>query len=344
MTLTRQAIAIPELGDAVDCSSFAPGSPPLFIEPRPGQLLTRAGMLDWVARHRDALDRLICAHGGIVLRGFPIQETADFSALMDLFPSFSGDYRGGVAPRQRIAGQVMEATRLDHAVKLRLHSEMAYLREFPPRIAFFSRCTAPVGGETLIGDVRGLLDALPEALRQRLLEHGIMTVRNYAARSEALDASLAHMDLRGWNLAFATDDASEVEAICAHKGLQPFWNDDGSLTVVNRTDATSTHPQTGQRLYRANLHSYNAATVSQGLDQALAQQIRARQPRPSGTFLGNGEPLSLEDIGHFERLLDARTRAWPWRDGDVMVLDNLQTWHGRNPYEGQRDVQVAMLD
>ena len=338
-----QAIDVPELGEAVQCSAFANNSPPLFIAPKAGQLDTSAAMLAWVQAHRQQLDALIVQFGGIVLRGFPITQTADFGAVMACFPTYEGDYRGGVAPRQHIAGQVMEATRLDKAVKLRLHSEMAYLRDFPPRIAFYSHTTAPIGGETIIADVRGLLDALPEALRERLLAHGIMTVRNYAPRSDALDQSVAHMDLRGWNLAFSTEDQAEVEALCQDKGLEPIWNADGSLTVLNHTDASSLHPRTGQRLYRSNLHSYNVATVSQGLDQALVQKIRASQARPTGTYLGNGEALTLEEIGHFERMLDARTRAWRWQDGDVMVLDNLETWHGRNPYDGPRNVQVAML-
>ncbi|WP_183282819.1 TauD/TfdA family dioxygenase [Cupriavidus alkaliphilus] len=47
---------------------------------------------------------------------------------------------------------------------------------------------------------------------------------------------------------------------------------------------------------------------------------------------------------HIDRLCDQSTYSWPWRDGDVMVLDNLQVWHGRNPYQGARDVQVALMD
>jgi alpha-ketoglutarate-dependent taurine dioxygenase len=42
--------------------------------------------------------------------------------------------------------------------------------------------------------------------------------------------------------------------------------------------------------------------------------------------------------------IDKATFSWPWRNGDVMILDNLQVWHGRNPYQGPRDVQVALLD
>ena len=36
-----------------------------------------------------------------------------------------------------------------------------------------------------------------------------------------------------------------------------------------------------------------------------------------------------------------REMAFPWRQGGLTILDNVYTFHGRNPYTGRRDVQVA---
>ncbi len=342
-TVSSASADIMLLGDGIACSCLESEGGPLFIERASARLGVLDGFLEWIGATRNVLDRLIRAHGGIVLRGFPISESAHFGALMGLFPSFEGDYLGGVAPRVRIAGQVMEATRLDKHVKLRLHSEMAYMQEFPARIAFFCQKAADVGGETIVADVRGLLEAIPESLRSKVEALGIMTVRNFAPPSNELDLSVAHMDLRGWNIAFESDDPSVVEEVCKAKGLAVTWNEDRSLTVVNQTPATVVHPHTGQRLYRANLHSYTSTAANEGMDAGLLQRVRASQKRPSGTFLGSGEALSGDEVASFERYLDAHTRAWPWRNGDVMILDNLEMWHGRNPYEGSREVQVAML-
>ncbi len=41
--------------------------------------------------------------------------------------------------------------------------------------------------------------------------------------------------------------------------------------------------------------------------------------------------------------MDPLIVAFPWSAGDVMVLDNFRVAHGRNRYEGHRDVQVALL-
>lgn len=331
------------LGKDVICRSPGEGAPLLFIEPSGERLSALPALIAWASARQAVLDRLICRHGGLVLRGFPVKETADFGALAGIFPPFAGDYIGGVAPRAHIAGQVMEATRLDKHVKLRLHSEMAYMQNFPRRIAFFSRKTAELGGETIIADTRGLLETLPPALREKIETLGVMTVRNFAPPSGKLDSSVPHMDLRGWDIAFESDDRGYVESLCKERGLEPIWNEDGSLTVVNRTVAVVVHPITGQKLYRSNLHSYTASSHNEGMDTELVRRLRESQKRPSGTFLGNGQPLTADEIAYFNAFLDSRTRAWPWKDGDVMILDNLETWHGRNPYEGSRDVQVATL-
>ncbi|MBJ6136078.1 TauD/TfdA family dioxygenase [Marinobacter litoralis] len=299
--------------------------------------------LVWASSHRNVLDKLIVTHGGVVLRGFPVRETDDFGALVELFPSFAGDYVGGLAPRTQIAGKVMEATRLDKNAKIRLHSEMAYMQNYPPRIAFFSKSTAHTGGETIIADTRELIGSLSPELREKLETLGVMTVRNFAAPSGRLDESVPHVDLRGWDLAFQTDERDEVTARCKERGLEPIWNKDGSLTVVNRTAAVVVHPQTEQKLYRSNLHIYRVDSNMQGLDPEIIRHLRENQERPSGTFLGDGQPLAEEEALQFTAHLDQKERAWSWKDGDVMILDNLQVWHGRNPFEGSRDVQVAML-
>src|ERR1700723_399311 len=82
--------------DGICCSLLANSGPPLFVEPTGGGIWTdRSAFVQWVDAHRVALDRLIVKHGGVVLRGFPLRETADFEVLVSRFPAYSTGYLGG---------------------------------------------------------------------------------------------------------------------------------------------------------------------------------------------------------------------------------------------------------
>ncbi len=333
------AVAVPALGSDVRCHVLQPGRPPLFIEPAGERLLDRAQFRQWSRTVRPALDALILEHGGIVLRGFPTAATEDFADFIEQFPAFDGGYAGGRAPRETISGRVMEATRLSASVRLAVHSEMAYRRDYPRRIAFFSRKTAEVGGETLITDVRHLAERMDPELAGKIATLGSRTAINFGPRRDADDASYAHMDERGWNQSFNTEDAAEVNRLCAERGLEPVWHEDGSLTVLNALEPFVVHPQIGRKLYRSILHMLpQVENPEQDLER------RKHQKYPTGATLGNGERLTDAERTHIDQLCDQTTYSWRWRDGDVMVLDNLQVWHGRNPYQGTRDVQVALLD
>lgn len=338
ITESLDSSLISALGDDVQCHERAPGQPPLFIEPKGGALLDRDRFRAWTRRVKPSLEQLIVRHGGIVLRGFPTPQTEDFADIVDQFPPFQDGYVGGRAPRLQVSGRVMESTRLDAGVKLGVHSEMAYRRQYPKRIAFFSRLTAPVGGETTIADARQFVEGIGPELVEKIAAIGIRSALSYGPKIDTVESSYEDQDRYGWNHAFGTEDPAEVEARCASRGLQPLWHDDGSLTVFATLEPFLHHPVTGRKLYRSGLHRDHTAMA------VLNPEMRKNQKYPTGMFLANGQRLSTEEVDHINAVCDKFTYSWPWRNGDVMILDNLQVWHGRNPYEGRRDVQVALLD
>ena len=63
--------------------------------------------------------------------------------------------------------------------------------------------------------------------------------------------------------------------------------------------------------------------------------------RPYDACFGDGTPLTDDDILAIYDALDAVMVSFPWQHGDVLLIDNVHTGHGRNPYVGHRDVQVA---
>ncbi|WP_374414700.1 TauD/TfdA family dioxygenase [Novosphingobium colocasiae] len=236
----------------------------------------------------------------------------------------------------------IKAARRRAGQSIPIHQEMFYIRDYPPRLAFFARKVAEKGGETTIADMRAITAALPPAVRDRLEALGIRNVRNFAARTGSAQQDRL-MDKRGWDFAFYTDSEVEVDAICARRHMEPLWHEDGSLTVFNQEDAFVVHPQTGERIYRSGLHLehfYGGSYDNTG----AAAQLRASQKYPSGAFLGDGSALSADDDAALCAVVDRYTYQWPWQDGDLMLLDNLLTGHGRRPFEGTRATEVALLD
>jgi alpha-ketoglutarate-dependent taurine dioxygenase len=339
---TLQAAAHDELDGAVECRVLAPGQPPLFIEALPGAFAGADEAVAWAAKHRPALDQLIERHGGIVLRGFPFATSEDFGAITACFPQFTGGYQGGAAARRSVAKGVYEATQRTGDQSIPIHQEMFYLRDYPPRLAFFARKVAERGGETLIADMRAITAALPSPIRAKLEAHGIRNVRNFAAKTGNTEETRL-MDKRGWDFAFYTDSMDEVNAICARRHMRPHWHEDGSLTVFNQEDAFVAHPSTGERVYRSGLHIAHFYRGSYDQTGAAAE-LRASQEFPSGAFLGDGSELDSAEDAELCAVVDRFTYQWPWQDGDVMILDNLLTGHGRNPFEGTRATEVALLD
>lgn len=320
---------------------------PLFISCTSTRLSNPKAFVDWVEANRVALDTLLITHGAIVFRGFAVENTDHFHSFIDIFESFEGDYRGGATTRDVVKGKVYEATRIDHDAKLPLHQEMAYLQSGPGRLAFFCRKPAEQGGATTVADMRQITARLPAWLRTRLEEQGILVVRNFAPPlKEGEEMGLEHADMRPWQAAFYTDDPEVVEEACRNKQMEAIWNEDGSLTVRNRMAAFATHPRTGERIYRNTLHTNAARDMYNHLPaerKAKVEAMFACQKMPTGFHPGDGNPLSSDEMQELQALFDAQERQWTWEAGDIMLVDNLLIAHGRMPFEGSRDVQVALL-
>jgi alpha-ketoglutarate-dependent taurine dioxygenase len=127
-------------------------------------------------------------------------------------------------------------------------------------------------------------------------------------------------------------------------GLGCTWVD-GSLTTSFRSPGIVEHPDTGESIWFNQLISQSivAEVVGDELMAAYDEHYRDGRPRPFENRYGDGGEIDVADIREAHRLLDEATVAFPWQAGDVLLLDNYYTGHGRNPFTGTRDIQVALL-
>jgi hypothetical protein len=65
---------------------------------------------------------------------------------------------------------------------------------------------------------------------------------------------------------------------------------------------------------------------------------------PFTTRFGNGEPIGEDVVNLINHAYQAHTLREAWQAGDVLVVDNIRTAHGRDPFEGDREIVVGMAD
>ena len=65
---------------------------------------------------------------------------------------------------------------------------------------------------------------------------------------------------------------------------------------------------------------------------------------PRNAFYGDGSPIESSVLEEVREVYRRASVAFPWRKGDILMLDNFLASHGRNPFVGPRSVLVAMAE
>src|SRR5438876_682481 len=65
---------------------------------------------------------------------------------------------------------------------------------------------------------------------------------------------------------------------------------------------------------------------------------------PFNTRFGNGDAIGADVVQLINEVYEANTARERWQAGDLMLVDNVRTAHGRERFEGPREVLVAMAD
>jgi alpha-ketoglutarate-dependent taurine dioxygenase len=213
-----------------------------------------------------------------------------------------------------------------------MHHELSYALE-PPGLMMFA-CLLPStdGGETPVADSPTVLNALPADLVERFERTGWLLIRNY---NNDIGASVAE--------AFGTDDRRAVESYCRAHAIEFEWQPDGALRTRQRRSAVVRHPLTGQRCWFNQAAFLNEWSMEPEVREYLVD-VYGEDGLPFNTRYGNGDPISADVVQVIDKAYEANTTRERWQAGDLMLVDNVRTAHGRESFEGPREVLVAMAD
>ncbi len=307
----------------------------LNVDLQPGKppVLRTEGASDvarWAAEHRNALRAFVAEHGSLLVRGLGLRDAAETEAVFRQLGSLMAE-REAFAARRRYSEGVYSASKWPPNQHMCMHHELSYALE-PPGLMLFACLVAPTrGGETPVADSPKVLNALPADLVDRFERVGWLLIRNY---NEDIGASIAE--------AFGADDRRTVENYCRANAIQFEWQPNGGLRTWQRRSAVVRHPRMGQRCWFNQIAFLNEWTDPE-LREYLVD-IYGEDGLPFNTRFGNGDSIGADVIEVIDKVYEENTARERWQAGDLMLVDNVRTAHGRESFEGPREVLVAIAD
>ena len=239
-------------------------------------------------------------------------------------------YLERAAPRKEVSSNIFTSTEYPADQVIPLHHEMAYSHNWPTKLWFYCERPATEGGATPITNDRKIINLIPPEIKEPFLRKKVMYVRNYG---EGVDMP--------WQEVFQTTDRSVVEEYC-RKALAHFeWRDENRLRTRQIRQAVMTHPQTGDTVWFNHAHLFHHSNLQPAVREALLSEFKEDE-LPRNAFYGDGSPIDSSVLETIRNIYRQQAVIFPWQKGDVLMINNFLTSHGREPYAGPRKVLVAM--
>ncbi len=310
-------------------SYLRPGSPlPLVVRPAGGKI----DLVAWAADHTGFIEEYLLRNGAILFRNFELAGVAGFERLIETICGPLLDYSYRSTPRHVVSGRIYSSTEYPAHQTISLHNENSYTRNWPMKLSFFALQVAEQGGETPIADCRTVYEKVPTEIRDCFERKGLMYVRNYGM---GLDVP--------WQEAFQTANKLVVEEYCRNAGLQHEWIGDDQLRTRQLGHVTETHPRTGETVWFNQAHLFHASRLTPEVREWLLKAY-GEDNLPRNVYFADGsaiDPAMLDEIN--QTYTDASV-VFPWHEGDLLMLDNMLTAHGRKPFVGKRKVVVGIAE
>lgn len=270
-------------------------------------------------------------HGAVLFRNTRANTAADFDALIRCFhlPNFSYENSLSNAVRLVKTERVFTANEAPAEAGIFLHHEMAQTPIYPSRIFFFCETPADSGGATPICRSDHLVARLEKEMPQFIEACSVKGLR-YTHTMPDEDNPESGMG-RSWRSTFRADTRANCEENMKRLGYTGVWNADGSLTATTPVLSGVKTLEDGRRVFFNQLIAAYSGFASAGknADDAIA--------------FGDGEKLPAECVLRACEIAEELTYDIPWQSGDLALVDNYVTMHGRRRFQGTRRILASLI-
>jgi hypothetical protein len=272
-----------------------------------------------------------------MVRGFAgdyahAREFSAFAAALHLKPFL--DTGESAAPRTRLAPHVYTANEAPPSASIPFHHEMAQ-SACPPRFVLFF-CQKPSllgGGRTPLVSSRDVaihVRTHHKYASDQLVERGVRYVRTLPLETDSTSPIG-----KSWKVAFDCSSTSEAERIMKQRGFDWSWLSDGSLKTTTPKCSVFGQDHLGRETF---FNSIIGARTGWNDRRNRGEQtvVFADDKTPLDKATG----LLFEDAATFMHHNAVRRE---WHRGDILIIDNLQMLHAREPFASKDRRVLASL-
>jgi amino acid adenylation domain-containing protein len=301
---------------------------PLLIEPNTHGV----DLASWLSAAAGRVHTVLRKHGAVLFRNFGINSVEAFESAVTAFTPELMKYTERSTPRSLVTGNIYTSTEYPADQRIPMHNENSYSHKWPRKLWFYCALPAQQGGETPLADSRLVYQRMDPAIRTRFEEKQVMYLRNFR---EGLGLS--------WQESFQTDDPAEVERHCASVGMAWEWLSATHLRTRHVRPATARHPESGEPVWFNQANLFQMSSAAPDLQAAMGR-LFSEDDLPRGACYGDGSRIEPEALRAINEAYQSATILIPWRQGDVVLVDNMLVAHGRESYQGARKVVVALAE
>jgi hypothetical protein len=284
----------------------------------------------FLAENFNEIEAQLKSSGAVLFRGFPVNSAETFDRFSSAFgyPNFTYKESLSNAVRINYTERVFTANEAPKDVEIFLHHEMAQTPISPSKVFFFCKSAADEGGATPLCRSDMLFAALSDEapiLAAEFKEKGLKYTTHMPAENDAQSGQG-----RSWKSTLNVDSLASGEAKLAELGYTWTWLDDGSLKATTPVLPAVVTLNNGKEVF------YNQ------LIAAFLGWKGVRENPSSAITFGDGSAISVEGLELICRLSEKFTFDLAWQDGDIALVDNYLTMHGRRPFRGERKREVLV--
>ncbi|KAK1625371.1 hypothetical protein BDP81DRAFT_355838 [Colletotrichum phormii] len=301
------------------------------------------------------LQDLLEKHGAVLIRGAGNASAETFSQLVGAAEKGRGSYPhvqiGLAGKRTPLADNVWTANEGSPSTRFYQHNEYSRYTRFPSNIHFYCVKKATKGGATPIASSANVFEKvqaeIPELVKE-IRKRGLgmkMVFRAPGNEAKVNQFNWAGEHSFGQKLTAEDDEATTKQKVerQVRKLTSDFkWNDDGSLELTQHIPGIRRLPSSGRPIW------FNGLVGRHGITRDIGALDPPHIGRDGMTYLpsvyGDNTEIPQRLLDKLVDVIDEEEISLVLEEGDLLLVDNFQVSHGREPWEGDRQILVSMWD